>query len=64
MSIYNASGALSSELGALLTSYLHITDTNFDSLSLLLIICSISSLFPLLFINKLMKPADNIKDST
>ena len=53
MSIYNAAGTLASELGALLTSYLHITDKNFDNLPNLVLICSLTSLLPLPFINVL-----------
>lgn len=44
MSIYNASGAVSSELGAILTHALGITETSFDKLWLLVILCSVSSL--------------------
>ena len=47
MSIYNAAGTLSSELGALLTSLFGVTDTNFDNLSALVLVCSLSSLLPL-----------------
>jgi folate/biopterin transporter len=50
MSIYNAAGTLSSELGAGLTSLLGVTDTAFDRLPLLVLICSLSSLLPLPFI--------------
>ena len=53
MSIFNAAGTLSSELGALLTSMLGITDTNFDNLSLLILVCSLSSLLPLPFLHYL-----------
>ena len=53
MSIYNAAGTVSSELGAGLTSVLGITDTKFDQLPLLLLICSLSSLLPLPFIGAL-----------
>ena len=53
MSIYNGAGVLSSEIGAVLTSSLGVTDTNFDNLSLLIIICSLSSLLPLPFIGLL-----------
>jgi folate/biopterin transporter len=47
MSIYNASGATSNELGALLTSALGITDTDFTNLWKLVLISSLSSLLPL-----------------
>lgn len=51
MSIYNAAGGISSELGALLTSALGVTDKKFDNLSLLVFLASVSNLLPLIFIN-------------
>jgi Na+/melibiose symporter-like transporter len=57
MSVYNASGALSGELGAAVTATLGITDTNFEQLTTLIVICSMSSLLPLLFIDRLMGPS-------
>jgi hypothetical protein len=57
MSIYNASFTVGSELGAGLTAALHITESNFDQLTLLVVICSLSSLLPLMFIDKLMVEA-------
>lgn len=59
MSIYNAAGSVGSEAGALLTSLLGVTDTNFDNLSLLVVMCSLSSLLPLLFIDYLNPPLPN-----
>lgn len=53
MSIYNAAGSISSETGAWLTSLLGVTDSNFDNISLLVVLASISSLFPLFFIQYL-----------
>ena len=53
MSIYNAAGTLSSEIGAGLTAYLGVTDTSYEYLPTLIAICSLSSLLPLLFINLL-----------
>lgn len=50
MSVYNASGVTSSELGALLTSALGVTDSNFDRLWLLVTLCSLSYLLPLPFL--------------
>lgn len=47
MSIYNASGVASSELGAVLTHALGVTETNFDRLWILVAICSLSYLLPL-----------------
>ena len=51
MSICNLSLLLSNELGALLTSALGITETNFDKLWLLVIITNLSTLLPLPFIS-------------
>ena len=50
MSIWNLSGLLSHELGALLTSWLGVTETNFDRLWLLVIITNLSTLLPLPFL--------------
>ena len=50
MSVWNLSGLLSNELGALLTSALGITETNFDRLWLLVIITNLSTLLPLPFL--------------
>eukprot|EP01037_Dinobryon_pediforme_P018734 gene18734-19038_t len=55
MSIYNASFTVGSELGAALTSFLGVTDSNFSQLSLLVAICSLSSLLPLPFIDRFLK---------
>lgn len=51
MSIWNLSGLLSHELGALLTSWLGVTETNFDRLWLLVIITNLSTLLPLPFLS-------------
>jgi folate/biopterin transporter len=50
MSIYNLSGLISHELGALLTAWLGITETNFDRLWILVIITNLSTLLPLIFL--------------
>ncbi|MEM8672697.1 MAG: folate/biopterin family MFS transporter [Cyanobacteria bacterium P01_G01_bin.67] len=50
MSIWNLSGLLSHELGALLTSWLGVTESNFDRLWLLVIITNLSTLLPLPFL--------------
>lgn len=47
MSVWNLSGLLSQELGALLTQWLGVTETNFESLWLLVIITNVSTLLPL-----------------
>lgn len=51
MSVYNLSGLLSQELGALLTHWLGVTETNFDRLWLLVVITNLSTLLPLPFLN-------------
>ena len=53
MSIYNAAGVLSTELGAGLTSALNVKEDNYDNLALLIAICSLSNLVTLPFINLL-----------
>ncbi len=50
MSILNLSGLVSHELGALLTQWLGVTETNFDRLWLLVIITNLSTLLPLPFL--------------
>ncbi|MEM7590934.1 MAG: folate/biopterin family MFS transporter [Cyanobacteria bacterium P01_A01_bin.83] len=50
MSVWNLSGLLSHELGALLTSWLGVTESNFDLLWLLVIITNLSTLLPLPFL--------------
>ncbi|WP_019509395.1 folate/biopterin family MFS transporter [Pleurocapsa sp. PCC 7319] len=50
MSIWNLSGLLSHELGALLTSWLGVTENNFDKLWLLVTITNLSTLLPLPFL--------------
>lgn len=50
MSISNFGGLLSNQLGALLTHWLGVTETNFDNLGLLVVISSASRFLPLLFL--------------
>jgi folate/biopterin transporter len=50
MSVGNLAGLLSHEVGALLTQWLGITETNFDKLWLLVIITNTSRLLPLPFL--------------
>ncbi|CAJ1943633.1 unnamed protein product [Cylindrotheca closterium] len=50
MSVNNGASTLGTEIGALLTKQLGVTETNFDNLGLLTVICNLSSLYPLLFI--------------
>ncbi|WP_414517527.1 folate/biopterin family MFS transporter [Nostoc sp. PCC 9305] len=51
MSIYNSAGTVSHAFGALITYWLGITATNFESLWLLVLITNLSTLLPLPFIN-------------
>jgi folate/biopterin transporter len=46
MSVVNLAGLVSYELGALLTHWLGVTDTNFDQLWLLVLITNLSTLLP------------------
>jgi len=50
MSIFNGASTVGTEVGAALTKYLGITESNFDNLALLTVICSLSCLYPLFFI--------------
>ncbi|MBE9103444.1 folate/biopterin family MFS transporter [Nostoc cf. edaphicum LEGE 07299] len=50
MSIYNSAGTVSHAFGALITYWLGITATNFESLWLLVLITNLSTLLPLPFI--------------
>jgi len=50
MSVTNLAGLLSYELGALLTHWLGVTETNFDQLWLLVLITNLTTLLPLPFL--------------
>ncbi len=47
MSVVNFSGFVSYQLGAVLMRFLHVTDTNFEQLGLLVLITNLSGLLPL-----------------
>ena len=64
MSIWNLSGLLSHELGAVLTSLLGVTDTNFDNLWILVIITNLSTLLPLPFLRWLPAGDPKAEEST
>lgn len=53
MSIFNGASTVGTELGAVLTKYLGVTENDFSNLWLLNIICNVSSLYPLIFIGLL-----------
>lgn len=61
MSIFNLAGLLSGELGAVLTHFLGVTETNFERLWLLILITNLSSLLPLIFVKWL--PQDDPQQS-
>ena len=62
MSIFNGAGALGTEIGALLTKWMGVTETNFDNLGMLTIICNVASLYPLLFIGFLDEVGDKSEE--
>ena len=62
MSILNLAGIVSQELGALLTHWLGITETNFDNLWLLVVITNLSTLLPLPFLHWLPAQEDVMGD--
>jgi folate/biopterin transporter len=51
MSVSNLAGMVSYELGAFVMNWLNITETNFESLWLLVLITNLSTLLPLPFLN-------------
>jgi len=50
MSALNLSGLIASAVGAALTDMLHVTDSNFNNLSWLVLLCNMSGLLPLLLL--------------
>lgn len=50
MSIFNGGGIVGSELGALLTKAMGVTDMDFRNLGMLIAVCNLSSLLPLPFL--------------
>ncbi|WP_414543135.1 folate/biopterin family MFS transporter [Nostoc sp. CCY0012] len=62
MSVSNLAGMVSYEFGAMIMHWLGITETNFESLWLLVIITNLSTLLPLPFINWL--PANDPQSET
>lgn len=64
MSINNGAGTIGTEIGALLTKTLGVTESNFENLGLLNIICNVSSLYPLLFLNTLLGGEDSVANES
>ena len=63
MSIFNLSGTVGTEIGAVLTKLLGVTESNFDHLALLTLICNITSLYPLVFIGWLDQGVGNVSEA-
>ncbi|MBE8967269.1 folate/biopterin family MFS transporter [Nostocales cyanobacterium LEGE 12452] len=61
MSIYNSAGTVSHAFGALITYWLGITATNFESLWLLVVITNLSTLLPLPFIKWLPATEEQVE---
>lgn len=59
MSIFNGGGIVGSELGALLTRAMGVTDVDFRNLGMLIAVCNLSSLLPLPF----LKWIDGVEES-
>ncbi|MBD2497483.1 folate/biopterin family MFS transporter [Nostoc sp. FACHB-280] len=55
MSVFNLAGMVSYEFGAIIMHWLGITESNFDSLWILVTITNLSTLLPLVFLNWLPK---------
>ncbi|AFY35353.1 folate/biopterin family MFS transporter [Calothrix sp. PCC 7507] len=64
MSVFNLAGMVSYQLGAIITYWLGITDTNFESLWLLVMITNLSTLLPLPFLNWLPAAEQQPETST
>lgn len=62
MSIYNFASTVGTELGAALTNFVHVTETDFSNLALLTFVCNAASLLPLAFIGWLDGVGDVSQD--
>lgn len=66
MSIFNGGGIVGSELGALLTRVMGVTDVDFRNLGMLIVVCNLSSLLPLPFLKWIdaveTEEAEQLKD--
>ena len=58
MSIFNGASTVGTEIGAALTKAFGITDSDFTNLTLLLVLCNVTSLYPLAFLGFLDKVGD------
>ena len=59
MSILNGGGFVGSALGSGLTQVFGVTSTKFDGLAGLVAVCTLSTLFPLLFLNKFLRGSES-----
>ena len=62
MSIFNGASTVGTEIGALLTKWMGVTESNFDNLTWLTVVCNVSSLAPLVFIGWLDEVGGASKD--
>ena len=58
MSIFNGASTVGTEIGAALTKVFGITETNFSNLTWLIVLCNLTSLYPLLFMGFLDEMGD------
>ncbi len=58
MSVFNIAGAVSQELGAILTHWMHVTPENFEQLWLLVLVTNLTTLLPLPFVSWLPSEDD------
>ena len=63
MSVYNGASIVGSELGAVLTKMLGVTETDFTNLPQLILLCNLSSLLPLPFLGVLRNAIANTEES-
>lgn len=62
MSIFNGASTVGTEIGALLTKLFGVTESNFDNLAALTVLCNVTSLWPLLVIGLLDGVGDVSED--
>jgi len=51
MSLFNLASLVGTEIGAVLTKLLHVTETDFENMCVLSLTCNISSLYPIFFLS-------------
>lgn len=63
MAVFNLAGIFSNEISAVLMKLFHITDHNFENLSLYVAICGLSSLLPIAFADILLSKLGKAKSN-